>query len=108
MEHFDARRQVGFLNHDCVAIRRRMQGQRIAATRGSNRLRIDRGGAVLAHQPIWPLEESNRPADLASVENRNYVSVRLFIKQKAYLCSIFACCISMQVAIGNLRQRNAD
>ena len=62
--------QVSFPNHNAVSSRGCRQWYGIAAARSSDRLRVDRRRAVLAHKPILPFEEANGAADLASIEYR--------------------------------------
>src|SRR5579884_3752942 len=107
LKQLDARRQVCLFNHDSIAVRGRMQRNRIAASRIANRLRIDWRSAILADQAIGAFYEADRSAYFARVEKSNNVSVRFAIEQKAHLGSFLARRVSMQVAIGNLGKRDA-
>ena len=68
---------------------------------------IDRRGAVLANHAVRPLVETDRAANLAGVEDRGDLAVRLLVQPEANLDAIFPGLEAMQIAIGNLGQRNA-
>jgi hypothetical protein len=48
-------------------------------------LGIDRSGAVLAHDPVRPLEEAHGTTDLTGIKDRYDLVVRLLIEEEANL-----------------------
>src|SRR5215467_8184298 len=106
LEVMRAGSNLGFLNKD--GSRRLIKRERnwIASALCSDRLTIDGRCTVFAHYPIRPFVEPYAAADLAGVEYRREVSIRLLVKPEPYLSAILSCGKTMQVSIRNLRQRN--
>src|SRR5436309_12455652 len=91
--------QVSLRDYDRIRSSRCIHGDRIASTALSNRLRIHWRGAIFANQSGAGAIESDRAADLASIEDGSNVAIRLLIKEKAYFGAVDLGCIAVQVAI---------
>src|SRR5215831_11661390 len=76
-------RDIGFGNHDRVALQVCPQRNRIAAARLPHRLWIDWRRAIIANQAGRRLREALRAANLASIKNRSHLAVGLAIEQEA-------------------------
>ncbi len=105
-EHAAAGRDVRLLNNHGVSRLRRLERNRIAAARRAHRLRIDGRGAVLANHSVARLVKADRSANLAGIEHRSDFAIRLLIEPETNRRAVLLRLEAVQVAIGNLRQRN--
>src|SRR6185437_11906285 len=97
-----------FANDNRVCVSAGNQGHRIASAGSPNRLGIDRRSTVFADQAIWSFEETDWAADLARVKDRYHLAIGLLVKQEADISSVLMRHEAVKVAVGNLRQGNAD
>src|SRR5271169_6566005 len=74
---------IGFGDNHGVVGYLRLQGNRITSAGHSDRLRIDRGGTVLANHALRSFIEANGTADFAGIEEGRDLSVRLLIEPEA-------------------------
>ena len=75
--------EVGLANNDVCTLQRRLQRNRIASSRLSHGLRVDRCRAVFADDLIPTFVETYRAADLAGNKNRRYLAIRLLEQKDA-------------------------
>src|SRR5437879_10613335 len=107
-EHAASARDVGLLNDDGVGGLHGLQRHRVAATGRADGLRIYRSSAILADHPVAFLIEAYRAADVAGVEYRGDLAVGLLIEPEADWRSILLGLIAVQIAVGDLRERDFD
>src|SRR5262249_42876148 len=100
--------QVSFPNHNRISGNRRCQRHWVASAGSTDRLGINRGGAILAHDTAWRLKKSDRTANFAGIEHRDDSSIGLLIQQKADFSPVLENRVAMQIAIRNLSQRDRD
>src|SRR5690242_5583781 len=107
LEHGGAGEQVGFLDDNGVQARVGLQRHRIASAWRAHGLRVDRRGTILTDDPARPFEKSHWTADLAGVEHRNHLAVRLLVQQETDVSSVFPRDEAVQISVRNLGQGNA-
>ena len=88
----------------CFGVKR----NRIASPGHPHGLCVDRSGAVLANHAVRSLVEPNRAANLAGIKHSRNFAVRFLIKPEANRAPILLGLETVQVAIGNLGQRNTE